>query len=59
MREISSRNRGPVIRTDETTISNDARDVMGLILPRTYIFPCGIYSGDYLEGNFDSMLLFF
>ena len=28
MRELSSGNRGPVIRTDETTISDDGRDVM-------------------------------
>ena len=52
VRELSSRNRGSVIRTDETTISDDGRHVMTLILPRTYIFPFGIYRGEYLEGNF-------
>ena len=52
VRELSSRNRGPVIRTDEKTISDDGRDVIMRPLPRTYIFPCGIYRGEYLEGNF-------
>ena len=52
VRELSSRNRVPVIRTDETTISDDGRDVMTRTLPRTYICPCGIYRDKYLEGNF-------
>ena len=52
VRELSSRNRGPVIRTDETTISDDGRHVIVYQLPRTYICPCGIYRGEYLEGNF-------
>ena len=52
VRELSSRNRGSVIRTDETTISDDARDVIMYPLPRTYICPFGIYRGEYLEGNF-------
>ena len=51
VRELSSRNTSSVIRTDETTISDDGRDVMGTPLPRTYIFPFGIYRGEYLEGN--------
>ena len=59
VREISRMSPCSVIRTDETTLSDDARDVMVYKLPRTYIFPFGIYRGEYLEGNFDSMLLFF
>ena len=51
VRELSSRNRVPVIRTDETAISDDGRHVMTRPLPRTYMFPCGIYRGVYLEGN--------
>ena len=52
VRELSSGNRGSVIRTDETTISDDGRDVMTPTLPRTDLFPCGIYPGEYLEDNF-------
>ena len=52
VRELSSRNRAPVIRTDETAISDDARDVVVYPLPHTYSFPFGIYRGEYLEGNF-------
>ena len=58
MRELSSRNRAPVIRTDETTISDDGRDVMVPQLPRTYIFPCGIYRGEYLEDNISLYVAF-
>ena len=52
VREISRMSRCSVIRTDETTISDDARDVMTRPLPRTDIFPFGIYRGEYMEGNF-------
>ena len=58
VREISSRNRASVIRTDETTISDDGKDVMTLKLLRTYMFPCGIYRGEYLEGNISLYVAF-
>ena len=52
VRELSSRNRASVIRTDETNISDDARDGITRPLPRTNICSFGIYRGGYLEGNF-------
>ena len=48
----ATKNTCAVIRTDETIISDDARDVILAQLLRTYIFPFGFYRGEYLEGDF-------
>ena len=58
VRELSRMSPCPVIRADETSISDDGRDVMVPQLPRTYIFPCGIYRGEYLEDNISLYVAF-
>ena len=44
---------------DETTISDDGRDVMTRPLPRTYIFPLEATTESIWRVTYDSMLLFF
>ena len=58
VRELSNRNRAPVIRTDETTISDDDRDVMTRPEMTTTFFPVESTVESMWRVTYDSMLLF-